>query len=249
MPKRVLPTIEASRPKIPKNYEEKAKARRLIVLLEEATLETVRIAGRDELLNSDDHAHYLRKHGRDLSSARPDVTHQCLLMLQDSPLNKSGGLQVYIHTARNVLIEVNPECRIPRTFKRFAALFAQLLTKLTIKSAPAEGDGRGVVLLRVIKNPVQQHIPPNTLVIGTSLTAPKLISMTDYVNELTEKAATRASGDGSSIAIVIGAIAKGHIGNDYLPYEEQVAISQYPLSAALACAKVCSSFETAWDVL
>jgi hypothetical protein len=29
---------------------------------------------------------------------------------------------VYIHTKKNVLIEVNPQTRIPRTFKRFAGL-------------------------------------------------------------------------------------------------------------------------------
>jgi hypothetical protein len=37
-------------------------------------------------------------------------------------LNKAGLLQVYIHTAKGVLIEVNPSVRIPRTFKRFSGL-------------------------------------------------------------------------------------------------------------------------------
>lgn len=45
----------------------------------------------------------------------------------DSPLNKAGLLQVYIHTAKNVLIEVNPKTRIPRTFKRFSGLMGILL--------------------------------------------------------------------------------------------------------------------------
>jgi rRNA pseudouridine-1189 N-methylase Emg1 (Nep1/Mra1 family) len=43
-------------------------------------------------------------------------------MLLDSPLNKAGLLQVYIHTDKNVLIEVNPQTRIPRLFSRFSAL-------------------------------------------------------------------------------------------------------------------------------
>lgn len=43
-------------------------------------------------------------------------------MLMDSPLNRAGLLQVYIHTEKNVLIEINPQTRIPRTFKRFAGL-------------------------------------------------------------------------------------------------------------------------------
>lgn len=43
-------------------------------------------------------------------------------MLFDSPLNRAGLLQVYVHTTNNVLIEINPQTRIPRTFKRFAGL-------------------------------------------------------------------------------------------------------------------------------
>lgn len=50
---------------------------------------------------------------------------QCLLMLLDSPLNRAGLLQVYIHTERNVLIEVNPSTRIPRTFDRFCGLMGE----------------------------------------------------------------------------------------------------------------------------
>ena len=33
---------------------------------------------------------------------------QMLLTLLDSPLNKAGKLQVYIHTEKNILIEVRP---------------------------------------------------------------------------------------------------------------------------------------------
>jgi hypothetical protein len=46
-------------------------------------------------------------------------------MLLDSPLNRAGLLQVYIKTEKNVLIEVNPQIRIPRTFKRFAGLMGK----------------------------------------------------------------------------------------------------------------------------
>ena len=76
-------------------------------------------------MNSEDHRSQLVKHGRDVSSTRPDITHQCLMMLLDSPLNKAGMLQIYIHTTKNVLIEVNPHIRIPRTFKRFSGLMGE----------------------------------------------------------------------------------------------------------------------------
>lgn len=48
-------------------------------------------------------------------------------MLMDSPLNRAGLLQVYIRTEKNVLIEINPQTRIPRTFKRFAGLMGKAL--------------------------------------------------------------------------------------------------------------------------
>ena len=69
-------------------------SKRLIVILEQAHLETVKHGKGFGLLNADDHAHLLRNYGRSLSEARPDITHQCLLMLLDSPLNRAGLLQV-----------------------------------------------------------------------------------------------------------------------------------------------------------
>lgn len=83
---------------------------------------TLQVGKSFELLNPDEHAHILRKNGREIGNCRPDISHQCLLMLFDSPLNRAGLLQVYIHTENNVLIEINPQTRIPRTFKRFAGL-------------------------------------------------------------------------------------------------------------------------------
>jgi rRNA small subunit pseudouridine methyltransferase Nep1 len=59
--------------------------KRLIVVLSNASLETYRAAhsgkagGKEEkfsLLNSDEHIGVMRKMGRDISDARPDITHQ-----------------------------------------------------------------------------------------------------------------------------------------------------------------------------
>ena len=44
-------------------------------------------------------------------------------MLLDSPLNRAGHLRVFIHTRDNVLIDIHPQTRIPRTYDRFAGLF------------------------------------------------------------------------------------------------------------------------------
>lgn len=42
--------------------------------------------------------------------------------------------KVYVRSKKNVLIEVHPQVRLPRTFRRFCGLFCQVLQKLSIRS-------------------------------------------------------------------------------------------------------------------
>lgn len=111
--------------RLPKNVLEKNASRRIVVVLQQASLETVKTKKGYELLNCDEHVGLHKKAGRNPADSRPDITHQLLLTLLDSPLNKAGLLQVYIETTKHVLIEVSPHTRIPRTFKRFAGLMGE----------------------------------------------------------------------------------------------------------------------------
>merc|ERR1712230_134909 len=216
--------------------------KRLIVVLSNASLETYKAAhsgkpGKEEkysLLNSDEHIGVMRKMGRDISDARPDITHQCLLTLLDSPLNKAGRLQVYIHTAKGVLIEVNPSVRIPRTFKRFGGLMVQLLHRLSIRSV--NGSEK---LLKVIKNPITDHLPAQTHKITLSFDA-KPVKLSKYLPTIPES---------HSICVFVGAMAHGEDNfADHL-VDEKISISQYPLSASVACGKFCCATEDLFDVL
>ncbi|CAF3487898.1 unnamed protein product [Adineta steineri] len=219
----------------------KSSDKRLIVVLEQANLETIKIGKVYELLNCDRHKNHLLKYKRDPNSnARPDITHQCLLMLLDSPLNRAGLLQVYIHTHKGILIEVNPQTRIPRTFDRFAGLMVQLLHKLSIRSQDTVQGG--IKLLKVIKNPITDHFPVGCKKISTSfsLTSSNLVNIRDYVQN-------QCDDIDQPVVFVIGAMAKGSVNVDY--NEDAVSISSYPLSAALTCSKVCAAFEERWDVL
>ncbi|KPV77429.1 uncharacterized protein RHOBADRAFT_47968 [Rhodotorula graminis WP1] len=219
--------------------------RRLIVVLEQACLETYKHSappgarggkGEDKysLLNCDDHQGVLAKMGRDIAHARPDITHQCLLTLLDSPLNKAGRLQVYIHTAKGVLIEVNPAVRIPRTFKRFGGLMVQLLHRLSIRSI--NGSEK---LLKVIKNPITDHLPSQCHKITLSFDA-KPVRLRDYLPTIP---------DTHSICVFVGAMAHGPDNfADHL-VDEKVAISEYSLSASVACGKFCCATEDLFGVL
>jgi rRNA small subunit pseudouridine methyltransferase Nep1 len=98
----------------------------VIFVLEKASLEAAKVGKNYQLLNCDDHATFLKKHKRDPALYRPDILHQALLAILDSTLNKAGRLKgLYVHTEKNVLIQINPHIRIPRTFKRFCGLMCQ----------------------------------------------------------------------------------------------------------------------------
>ncbi|KAK0523316.1 18S rRNA pseudouridine methyltransferase [Tilletia horrida] len=264
---RIDSSLVPQAPKVPKTATEKESTPRLIVVLEQACLETYKVSsgpssssgpsrggyggygggggggrggankdGGDKyaLLNCDDHQRVLAKMGRDIAEARPDITHQCLLTLLDSPLNKAGYLQVYIHTARGVLIEVNPQVRIPRTFKRFSGLMVQLLHKLSIRSV--KGSEK---LLRVIKNPVSDHFPPNTHKITLSYDAP--------VQRLSQYLPTVPANH--SIAVFVGAMAHGQDSFADDVVDEKISISEYSLSASVACGKFCCALEEFWGII
>lgn len=87
---------------------------------------------------------------------------------------------------------------------------------------------------QVIKNPITSHLPTGRRKIGTSFHSDKLVDLRSYAED-------------KPIVFVIGAMAHGSIKVDYV--EEEVAISQYHLSAALTCSKLCTAFEEAWKIV
>jgi rRNA small subunit pseudouridine methyltransferase Nep1 len=214
------------------NQHVKKDAKRLIVVLENANLETVKIGNNYELLNCDKHKQQIIKFKKDPSECRPDILHQCLLMLFDSPLNRANLLQVYVHTTKKVLIEINPQTRIPRTFERFSGLMVQLLHKLSIRASDTSQK-----LLKIIKNPITDHLPVGCPKYLSSFHTDNLVHVNDFAKKHSEN---------EPIVVVIGAMAKGSVECDYT--DKTVAISNYPLSAAITCSKFCSAFEDKWNV-
>ncbi|XP_076940744.1 uncharacterized protein LOC143610041 [Bidens hawaiensis] len=200
----------------------------VIFILEKASLEVAKVAKSYQLLNSEDHANFLKKNNRNPAEYRPDISHQAILNILDSPLNKAGKLRaLYVRTEKGVLIEIKSHVRIPRTFKRFAGIMLQLLQKLSISAV-----GKREKLLRVIKNPVTQYLPVNSRKIGFSHSSEKLVDMHDYVASVDKDA---------TLVFVFGAMAHGKIECDYI--EDFISISGYPLSAAYCITRITNALE------
>jgi rRNA small subunit pseudouridine methyltransferase Nep1 len=226
---------------LPKTLEEKMAAHRVSVVLEKCALELAQPhRGPVELLNCDDHKNLLHKNGRDPSEIRPDILHQCLMTLLDSPLNKSGKLLIYIHTAQNVLIEVHPSLRVPRTFKRFAGLAVELLQRHKIRAAQANET-----LMKVIANPIDKYLPPGSRRFGFSVSG-RQVKFRDFA------AQTHQESPSAPLVFAVGGVAhddpvtEEKFGAGYI--EEKISICPWGLSASCCCSKICNEFEHLWDV-
>jgi len=224
--------------------KQKKQSARIIVLLDQATLETVKNRnGVYELLNCDDHRDLCKKKLKvDPNDFRPDILHQEFLALMDSPLNKAGLLQIYISTAKGVLVEVNPATRIPRTYKRFAGLMVQLLHKMKIKAG-----AESTTLLKVVKNPFSMHLPAGARCYGMScegtlyspIALPKALIPTDAQAQ-----------DAPPTCFIVGAMSSGHITiNDHPYIEKMISISEYPLSGAAALSRIMGGIEHYWGIV
>ena len=124
--------------------------------------------------------------------------------------------------------------RIPRTFKRFAGLMVQLLHRLAIRSTDSQEK-----LLRVIRNPVTDHLPPRCRKVTLSADAP-VVRVRDYVESLARD---------ESICVFVGAMAKG--ADDFADEfkDDTIGISNFSLSASVACSKFCHAAEDVWGVI
>lgn len=234
-PLELAPSVSAPNPK--------GGTKPIIVLLDQATVETVKNRrGVYELLNCDDHRDLCRKKlHKDPNLFRPDILHQELLALLDSPLNKAGMLKLYIQTSKRVLIDVNPSIRIPRTYKRFAGLMVQLLHKMKIKAS-----SESTTLLKVIKNPFSQYLPPGARCYGMSCQG------TLYSPIAMAKALVPAVPDESTppTCFIVGAMSTGHVTIEDHPYiESMMSISEYPLSGAAALSRIAGGIEQYWGIV
>ena len=163
--------------------------------------------------------------------------------LFDSPLNKVGLLQVYIHTNKNVLIEINPKTRIPRTFKRFSGLFSQLFLKNEIGTEDTN-EGKKEIFLKILNTKIENLIEdiPKILLSEKG----RLVDIDIYCKNLEENLKTKKNKD---ICFIIGTNPKGDIDPMIKYNDDCISLSSFDLDSNIICGKICSAFENAWGVL
>jgi len=92
----------------------------------------------ETLLDSTLHHQAMKKLPESMRRGRPDIVHIELLEALESPLNKKGFLETYVHTYNDYVLYINPGTRIPRNYNRFIGLMEQLLTLGQVPPPPAK---------------------------------------------------------------------------------------------------------------
>lgn len=217
--------------------------KKLIIILEGASLELGNLKKTPQILNCDDHYKIIKSMKKKLEEFRPDIIHQCLLNLFDSPLNKVGLLQVYIHTNKNALIEINPKTRIPRTFKRFSGLFSQLFLKNEIGTEDTN-EGKKEIFLKILNTKIENLIEdiPKILLSEKG----RLVDIDIYCKNLEENLKAKKNKD---ICFIIGTNPKGDIDPMIKYNDDCISLSSFDLDSNIICGKICSAFENTWGVL
>jgi rRNA small subunit pseudouridine methyltransferase Nep1 len=114
---------------------------------------------------------------------RPDIVHNTLLQILETPLNWENRLRVFVHTQDDYVISINPKTRLPKNYVRFIGLIEQLFAK---RRVPERGDP----LMQIEKSTLQRlaHDIRASEVLGFSvLGRPTLLrTVAEHASGLTE---------------------------------------------------------------
>ncbi|KAI4297060.1 hypothetical protein L6164_036968 [Bauhinia variegata] len=202
-----------------------------IFILDNASLKKGLVKKNWKILNSDEDAQFLLKQKKNLNDYRPDIIHEALRCILDSPLNKAGMVgAIYVKIDQGVVFEVKPCVRIQRTCKRFCGVIMELLQKSSVRAKDTNE-----VLYRVVEEPITRYLPVNSHIVGLSYTSEKLVDIEEYVSVW--------SNDLSPV-FVVGAMVNGKVKGDYT--HDYISVSEYPLAAKYCLGMICEALEQKW---
>ncbi|MFX0080508.1 MAG: hypothetical protein ACFE94_02025 [Candidatus Hodarchaeota archaeon] len=165
---------------------------------------------------------------------RPDITHLCLLNALGSTLNKTGNLNLFIHTTNNRIYEFNSEIRIARNYNRFKGLMAKVLIdgniKVNGKNLISQYEGKLPDLIDKFKN-------PETILLSSR---GKLVN--NY-KDLFPEALSR------NIIAIIGGFQKNTFSEEVLKLTNKlISISEYSLDAWVITNKIITYYELSHNI-
>jgi len=126
---------------------------------------------------------------------RPDIVHNTLLQILETPLNWEHQLRVLVHTQDDQVITINPRIRLPKNYVRFVGLMEQLLVQ---KRVPETGE----MLMQVEKSNLRQIV--------RSAAAEKVLGFSTQGKPMLMRDVAKQSSGSENALVFIGGFPRGH---------------------------------------
>jgi rRNA small subunit pseudouridine methyltransferase Nep1 len=163
---------------------------------------------------------------------RPDIVHNTLLQVLETPLNWEGHLQTFVHTQADYVLSINPKIRLPKNYVRFVGLIEQLF-------AQGQVPGTGEPLLRIEKTSLLElvgKVKP-TRVLGLSILGKPM---------LLREVAQQASGLKDPM-VLVGGFPRGHFADNTRNLtNEMFRVDRRSLDAWVVAGRFVYDFE--WSI-
>lgn len=173
------------------------------------------------------------------NEVRPDIVHNSLLMLLDSPLCKSGCLtDILILNSDGKLIRVNPKFRVPRSFKVFSKVFSEFLS--SPNGELRLPDEENTVLINLLNNSIEDYLSSSEIVVGLSRTARRV----NFRKFIEDEVANKISNGSESISFVIGASTMNNSCSKFISkFTHYISLSDISIPSYICCTKICGEME------
>ena len=158
---------------------------------------------------------------------RPDLVHATLLSVTGTPLYLGGRVKAFVHTYRDLVLDIAPKTRIPKSYLRFRGLMEKALS----------GDDSGLVRVREsdLRGLVRKTISPD-VVFGLSVQGRKT-GLEELAGKLMEA---------DNPCVLVGGFPHGHFAPGTLSVaDELVRIHEMPLEAHVVTSRLLYEFEKA----
>jgi rRNA small subunit pseudouridine methyltransferase Nep1 len=162
---------------------------------------------------------------------RPDIIHNTLLQVLETPLNWEGQLRVLVHTQEDQVIIINPKVRLPKNYVRFVGLIEQLF-------AQGKVPEKGEPLLSLEKGNVRKlvrMVSPNKVFGFSTLGKPSLLRVIS--NQISRTKAPLA---------FIGGFPRGHFAEETRGAVNEIfCVDREPLDAWVVAGRFVYDFDWA----
>lgn len=163
---------------------------------------------------------------------RPDIVHNVLLQVLETPLNWEGHLRTFVHTQEDHVISIDPKVRLPRNYTRFVGLVEQLFAEDRVPRS-----GHALLSLRKMSLPeLVAHVKSFHVIAFSTLGKPKLLrQVSDYARTLKNPVA------------LVGGFPRGHFtAGTRRVVSETFKIDHQSLDASVVAGRFVYDFE--WSI-